>query len=44
MPLRTRVGLDARALHLLKRVLPGRAFDGVVAVLIRRAFGVARRS
>jgi len=44
MPLRTRVGADARALHLLKRVLPGRAFDGVVAAMIRRAFGMARRT
>jgi NAD(P)-dependent dehydrogenase (short-subunit alcohol dehydrogenase family) len=44
MPLRTRVGADARALHALKRLLPARVFDGVVAALLRRAFGVERRA
>ncbi len=44
MPLRTRVGGDARALHALKRLLPARAFDGVVAALIRRAFRLERRA
>lgn len=44
MPLRTRVGADARALHLLRRLLPARAFDGVVAGALRRAFGMERRA
>lgn len=44
MPLRTRVGIDAHALHALKRLLPARAFDRVVASLIRRAFGMAPRA
>ncbi len=44
LPLRTRVGGDARALHLLRRVLPARAFDAIVAALLRRAFDAKGRA
>lgn len=44
VPLRTRVGADARALHALKRLLTARAFDSVVAMLLRRAFRVEPRA